>query len=254
MPSSFIRDVERVPFGRYRNALASVRPDDLSGCQVGELVARHRNINPSTINDVLLGNANAVGEENRNVARMIVILAGFPTSVTGATGNRLCGSGLEAVVQASRAIETGDVKVIIAGGLESMSRAPRAMLEPSRECLTGHETLHSTALRWRMGNPKIPGQWSVSLGETAEDLAECHVISRPELDPAKVNLHRCSTALGHPLGAPGSIVGHLGHALYRHAVRRSGSHLCRSGDRGSCSNAQDNPETGNTGRGRIMGK
>ena len=182
MTSSFIYDAVRTPFGRYGKALAGVRPDDLAAGVLRELVARHPNFDPATIDDVLLGDANAAGEDNRNVARMAAILAGFPTSVPGATLNRLCGSGLEAVIQASRAIETGDAEVMIAGGVESMSRAPWVMLKPSRPYPSAHETMHSSTLGWRMVNPKMPEQWSVSLGETAEILAERYGISREQQD------------------------------------------------------------------------
>lgn len=194
MTSSFIYDAVRTPFGRYGKALAGVRPDDLAAGVLRELVARHPNFDPATIDDVLLGDANAAGEDNRNVARMAAILAGFPTSVPGATLNRLCGSGLEAVIQASRAIETGDAEVMIAGGVESMSRAPWVMLKPSRPYPSAHETMHSTTLGWRMVNPKMPEQWSVSLGETAEILAERYGISREQQDEFALLSHRNAAA------------------------------------------------------------
>ena len=143
---------------------------------------RHPDIDPARLDDVILGDANGAGEDNRNVARMAALLAGFPTSVTGATVNRLCGSSLEAVIQASRAIEAGDAELILAGGVESMSRAPWVLLKPSRPYPAGHETLHSSTLGWRMVNPKMPKQWTVSLGETAEILAERYEITREQQD------------------------------------------------------------------------
>src|SRR5690554_5258307 len=194
MTSSFIYDAVRTPFGRYGKALANVRPDDLAAGALRELVARHPNFDPALIDDVLLGDANAAGEDNRNVARMAAILAGFPTSVPGATLNRLCGSSLEAVIQASRAIETGDAEVMIAGGVESMSRAPWVMLKPSRPYPSGHETMHSTTLGWRMVNPRMPEQWSVSLGETAEILADQYGITRDQQDEFALRSHRNAAA------------------------------------------------------------
>jgi acetyl-CoA acyltransferase len=194
MTASFIYDAVRTPFGRYGKALAGVRPDDLAAGVLAELVSRHPELDLSAIDEVLLGDANAAGEDNRNVARMASILAGFPTSVPGATLNRLCGSSLEAVIQASRAVETGDADLVIAGGVESMSRAPWVMLKPSRGYPAGHETLHSTTLGWRMVNPRMPSQWSVSLGETAEILADRYDISRQEQDEFALRSHWLAAA------------------------------------------------------------
>jgi len=149
MSTSFVYDAVRTPFGRYGKALSEVRPDDLAAHVLAQVVARHPKLDPSRVDDVILGDANAAGEDNRNVARMAAILAGFPTSVPGSTVNRLCGSGLEAVIQASRAIETGDAELILAGGVESMSRAPWVVLKPSRAYPSTHETMHSTTLGWR---------------------------------------------------------------------------------------------------------
>src|SRR6201999_1463297 len=122
------------------------------------------------------------GEDNRDVARMAVLLAGLPTSVPGATINPLCGSSLEAAIQAARAIETGDAEVMVAGGVESMSRAPWVMTKPERAFPAGHEELWSTTLGWRMVNPKMPGEWTISLGESAEKLADIYEISREAQD------------------------------------------------------------------------
>ena len=154
MTASFVYDAVRTPFGRYGKALSGVRPDDLAALVLSEIVARHPELDPAQIDDVILGDANAAGEDNRNVGRMASLLAGFPTSVPGSTVNRLCGSGVEAIIQASRAIETGDAELILAGGVESMSRAPWVLLKPSRGFPSGHETLHSTTLGWRMVNPQ----------------------------------------------------------------------------------------------------
>jgi acetyl-CoA acetyltransferase family protein len=189
MPGSFIYDAIRTPFGRLGKALAGIRPDDLAAHIVGSVMSRHPDIDPARLDDVILGDANGAGEDNRNVARMAALLAGFPTSVTGATVNRLCGSSLEAVIQASRAIEAGDAELILAGGVESMSRAPWVLLKPSRPYPAGHETLHSSTLGWRMVNPRMPKQWTVSLGETAEILAERYKITREQQDEFAVASH-----------------------------------------------------------------
>src|SRR5436305_9606917 len=130
MTASYVLDAIRTPFGRYGGALAEVRPDDLAAHVVRALLDRSPSLDPKTIDDVLFGNANGAGEDNRNVARMAALLAGLPTSVTGASINRLCGSSLDAAMQASRAVECGDASVVVVGGVESMSRAPWVMLKP----------------------------------------------------------------------------------------------------------------------------
>ena len=194
MSTSFVYDAIRTPFGRYGKALSGIRPDDLAALVLSQIAARNPSLDPATIDDVILGDANAAGEDNRNVARMAALLAGFPTSVTGSTVNRLCGSGVEAVIQASRAIETGDAQLMIAGGVESMSRAPWVILKPQKGYPSGHETMHSTTLGWRMVNPRMPSQWSVSLGETAEILADRYDISREEQDEFALASHRKAAA------------------------------------------------------------
>jgi acetyl-CoA acyltransferase len=194
MPSSFVYDAVRTPFGRLGKALAGVRPDDLAATVLSSIAARNPGLDPATIDDVILGDANGAGEDNRNVARMAAILAGFPTSVPGVTTNRLCGSGVEAVIQASRAIETGDARLILAGGVESMSRAPWVVLKPSKPYPAGHETMYSTTLGWRMVNPRMSTQWSVPLGETAEILADRYDISREAQDEFALRSHRLAAA------------------------------------------------------------
>ncbi|WP_026534656.1 thiolase family protein [Arthrobacter sp. H14] len=190
MSGSFIYDAVRTPFGRYGKALAGIRPDDLAAGVLSSLLARHPDLDPAAIDEVLLGDANQAGEDNRNVARMASLLAGLPTSVPGATVNRLCGSSLEAVIQGSRAIETGDADVIVAGGVESMSRAPWVLQKSAKGFPAGNETLHSTTLGWRMVNPEMPDKWTVPLGETAEILADMYGISREEQDEFAVRSHR----------------------------------------------------------------
>lgn len=194
MSSSFIYDAVRTPFGRHGKALSGIRPDDLAATVLAQLLERNPSVDPARIDDVILGDANGAGEDNRNVARMAALLAGFPTSVPGATTNRLCGSGVEAVIQASRAIETGDATLMIAGGVESMSRAPWVVLKPAKPYSSGHETMYSTTLGWRMVNPKMPDQWTVSLGETAEILADRYTISREEQDAFALRSHRLAAA------------------------------------------------------------
>jgi acetyl-CoA acetyltransferase family protein len=178
----FVVDAVRTPFGRYGGALAGVRPDDLAGHALKALVERSPGLDPATIGDVIWGDANGAGEDNRNVGRMAVLLAGLPTSIPAVTVNRLCGSSLEAAMQASRTIECGDASVVVVGGVESMSRAPWVLLKPEKGFPRGHETLHSTTLGWRMVNPEMPGQWTISLGESAERLAGLYGITREAQD------------------------------------------------------------------------
>ncbi|MDG4786886.1 thiolase family protein [Micromonospora sp. WMMD1102] len=186
----YVLDAVRTPIGRYGGALAQVRPDDLAAHVLRELLRRSPDLDPARIDDVLLGNANGAGEENRDVARMAVLLAGLPPTVPGATVNRLCGSGLEAVIGASRAIAVGDASICVAGGVESMTRAPWVLPKPEHGFPRGHETLHSTTLGWRMVNPAMPAGWTASLGECTEILAERYGISRDEQDAFAVRSQR----------------------------------------------------------------
>lgn len=190
MTASFVYDAIRTPFGRYAKGLAAIRPDDLAAHAMEALVARHPDLDPQRIDDVILGDANQSGEDNRNVARMSALLAGLPTSVTGSTVNRLCGSSVESVIQASRAVEAGDADLMLAGGVESMSRAPWVVLKPAGAYPAASESMHSTTLGWRMVNPRMPSEWTVSLGETAEQLADRFGITREEQDAFAVRSHR----------------------------------------------------------------
>ncbi|MEO5920367.1 MAG: thiolase family protein [Pseudolysinimonas sp.] len=189
MTASFVYDAVRTPFGRYGKALAGVRPDDLAASTLSALVSRHPELDPAGIDDVMLGNANQAGEDNRNVARMAVLLSGLPISVSATTINRLCGSSLDAAIQGSRAIEAGDATTIVAGGVESMSRAPWVLQKPDRTFPAGDETLVSTTLGWRLVNPKIPTEWVVPMGETAEQLADRYGIGREEQDAFAARSH-----------------------------------------------------------------
>jgi len=194
MTAAFVYDAVRTPFGRYGKALAGVRPDDLAASTLRALVDRHPGLDPAAIDDVLLGDANQAGEDNRNVARMAVLLAGLPVTVPGATVNRLCGSGVEAVVQASRAVETGDASLVVAGGVESMSRAPWVLPKTDRPYPAGDQSLVSTTLGWRLANPAMPAAWTVPLGETAELLADRFGIPREEQDAFALESHRRAAA------------------------------------------------------------
>ncbi len=190
MTAAFILDAVRTPFGRYGGALAGVRPDDLAAHVVGALLRRSPGLDPAHLDDILFGDANAAGEDNRNVARMAALLSGLPTSVPGATVNRLCGSGMEAAMQASRLIETGDASLTVAGGVEAMSRAPWVVLKPDTAFPRSHETMHSTTLGWRLVNPRMPQQWTIALGEGAEILADRYHISRQEQDAFAWHSHQ----------------------------------------------------------------
>lgn len=191
MPEVYIRDAVRTPVGKLGGSLATVRPDDLAATVVKAIVERNPGVEPD---EVYFGDANQAGEDNRNVARMAVLLAGLPTSVPGATVNRLCGSGMEAAFSASRAIAAGDERVCIAGGVESMSRAPWVVLKPEKPFPRTHETMHSTTLGWRMVNPEMPDEWTVSLGEGAEILADKYGITREQQDEFALHSHMKAAA------------------------------------------------------------
>ncbi|MFI0711185.1 thiolase family protein [Streptomyces inhibens] len=185
----YIVDAVRTPIGKYGGALSGIRPDDLAAHVVKALVDRAPGLDPATIDDVYLGNANGAGEENRDVARMAVLLAGLPVTVPGVTVNRLCGSGMEAVIQAARAVALGDASVAVAGGVESMSRAPWVLPKPERAFPAGPQTLHSTTLGWRLTNPKMPDEWTVALGEGAELIADRYGITREQQDAYALASH-----------------------------------------------------------------
>jgi acetyl-CoA acetyltransferase family protein len=189
----FVLDAIRTPFGRYGGALSGVRPDDLAA-HVLRALAERTGFDPATVDEVILGDANQAGEDNRNVARMATLLAGWPTSVPGSTVNRLCGSGLDAVAQASRMIALGDAELVVAGGVESMSRAPWVLQKPSKAFPNASETLHSTTLGWRLVNPAMPRRWTVSLGESTELLAERYGVGRAEQDEFALLSHRNAAA------------------------------------------------------------
>ncbi len=180
----------RTPFGRYAGALAGSRPDDLAATVVRGLLDRAPEVDPAQVGDVILGCANGAGEDNRNVGRMAVLLAGLPVTVPGLTVNRLCGSSLQAAMDASRLVETGDAELVIAGGVESMSRAPWVLPKPARGFPAGNETLVSTTLGWRLVNSQMPEEWTASLGECNEQLADALGIGRERQDAFAVASHQ----------------------------------------------------------------
>ena len=194
MKSVYIVDAVRTPIGRYNGGLSSVRPDDLAAHALRELLARTPDLDPARIEDVYFGNANGAGEENRDVARMAALLAGLPTSVPGVTVNRLCASGLEAVIQAARAIAVGDASIAVAGGVESMTRAPYVLPKNDRAFPAAHTELYSTTLGWRMVNPAMDPRWTIPLGESAELIADKHGIGREQQDEFALASHRKAAA------------------------------------------------------------
>jgi acetyl-CoA acetyltransferase family protein len=194
MGEAFILDAVRTRTGKYGGGLAEVRPDDLAATVVGAIAERSPDLDPEAVDDVFFGNSNGAGEENRDVARMALLLAGLPTSIPGATVNRLCGSGMEAAVEASRAIEVGDASVAIAGGVESMSRAPHVVLKAERPFDRTPPEVASTTLGWRLVNPNMPDDYTTSLGEGAEILADKYSVSREAQDEFAVRSHRNAAA------------------------------------------------------------
>jgi acetyl-CoA acyltransferase len=187
---AYVYDAVRTPFGRLGGALAGSRPDDLAAFAVRTLVERSPGLDPAAIGEVTLGNANGAGEENRNVGRMAALLAGLPVSVPGSTVNRLCGSSLDAAMGAARMIETGDADVVVSGGVESMTRAPWVLPKPEKAYPVGNLAAVSTTLGWRLVNPAMPAEWTVSLGEACEQLGDRFGIGRERQDAFALRSHR----------------------------------------------------------------
>jgi 3-oxoadipyl-CoA thiolase len=183
----------RTAVGRYGGGLAAVRPDDLGSVVLREVVARS-GVDPAWVEDVILGCANQAGEDNRNVARMAALLAGYPVEVPGQTVNRLCGSGLQAVNSACQAVRAGEGDVLVAGGVESMSRSPWVLLKPERGWPRGAPESADTVLGWRFVNPAFPDHWTVALGETAENVAESFGIDREAQDGFALESQRRAAA------------------------------------------------------------
>ncbi|MGK9220079.1 MULTISPECIES: thiolase family protein [unclassified Microbacterium] len=223
MTASFVYDAVRTPFGRAGGALSGVRPDDLAAVVMRATVDR-TGLDPARIDDVVFGDANQAGEDNRNVARFGALLAGFPVTVPGATVNRLCGSSVEAVIQGSRAIEAGDDRIVLAGGVESMSRAPFVVEKSAKPFpAVGNQTMWNTSIGWRMVNPALPREWTISNGESAELLAETYGISRDDQDAFSVRSHELAARAWAEGRYDAEIVQVDGHELGRDEGIRDGS-------------------------------
>ena len=193
MNEAYITAAVRTPIGRAGGALADLRPDDLAAAAIRALIGR-AGLPPERIDDVILGCANQAGEDNRNVARMAALLAGLPVEVPGQTVNRLCGSGLQAVVSAAHAIRAGEGDLFVAGGVESMTRAPQVMLKSARAWDRSPPAIADSTVGWRFVNAKMPAHWTISLGETAERVARIYGISRPEQEEFALESQRRAVA------------------------------------------------------------
>ncbi len=189
MNDAYLYAAARTPFGRFGGALAGVRPDDLAATVLDAVLSRVPALDRAEVDEVVWGCANQAGEDNRNVGRMAVLLAGLPTSVPATTVNRLCGSSLDAAMQASRLIASGDAEVVVAGGVESMTRAPWVLPKPDRAFPAGDVPAVSTTLGWRLVNQRMPAAWTASLGECNEQLAESLGISRQRQDAFAARSH-----------------------------------------------------------------
>ena len=223
MTDAFLYAAVRTPFGRFGGALAEVRPDDLAATAVSAVLAKAPALDPAAIGDVVWGCANQAGEDNRNVGRMAVLLAGLPVSVPAVTVNRLCGSSLDAAMAGSRSIEVGDADVVLAGGVESMTRAPWVLPKPSRAFPAGNVTAVSTTLGWRLVNDRMPAEWTVSLGEANEQLADRFSISRERQDEFAARSHNLADAAWEAGFYDGLVVPVEGVELARDEGIRPGS-------------------------------
>ena len=194
MPEAVIVATARTPMGRYGGQLKDVRPDDLAAIVLRQACDR-AHVKPDEVEDVILGCANQAGEDNRNVARMALLLAGFPVEVPGQTVNRLCGSGMQATITAAREIQAGAVDIVVAGGVESMTRAPWVMAKPGGGFQRGPQTLYDTALGWRLVNPKMAAMYgTLQMGETAERVAQKYEVSREDQDAFALRSHQRAVA------------------------------------------------------------
>lgn len=194
MPQAFLCDGRRTAFGRLNGSLAQIRPDDMAAIVIRDLIARHPQLDPGAIDDLILGCANQAGEDNRNVARMAGLLAGLPPSVPGVTLNRLCGSSLDALAQAARAIKSGEMNLLIAGGVESMTRAPFVMGKAATAFSRAMQ-LEDTTMGWRFINPVLQAQYGAeSMPQTAENLARRFAISRTDQDSYALRSQQCYAA------------------------------------------------------------
>jgi acetyl-CoA acyltransferase len=221
--SAFVYDAVRTPFGKFNGGLSGVRPDDLAATVLSAIRDRNPELDPSAVEEVILGNANGAGEENRNVARMAGLLAGFPASVPGSTVNRLCGSSLDAAMTGSRMIETGDADIVLSGGVESMTRAPWVLPKPSRPFPAGNVEAVSTTLGWRLVNPRMPAEWTVSLGEANEQLQEKYDVSRERQDAFAARSHHLADQAWNDGFYDDLVVGVPGADVERDESVRAGS-------------------------------
>ncbi len=190
---AYLIDAVRTPFGKHRGGLSGIRTDDLAAMPLRALLDRHQGLDPARIDDVILGDTNGAGEDNRNVGRMAALLAGLPPSVPGVTVNRLCASGGEAIIQAARSVRAGDADVVVAGGVESMTRAPFVMARPDVP-FPGKLELLPTQVGWRMVNPTFPAEWTASLGACAEAVAAELGIARAAQDEWALRSHERAAA------------------------------------------------------------
>ena len=194
MPGAVIVATARTPVGRYGGQLKDVRPDDLAAV-VLKAACERAGVDPADVADVILGCANQAGEDNRNVARMALLLAGFPIEVPGQTVNRLCGSGMQATITAAREIQAGSADVMVAGGVESMTRAPWVMPKPDSGFPRGQQTVYDTAIGWRLVNPKMTQLYgTLQMGETAERVAQKYEVSRVDQDAFALRSHQRAVA------------------------------------------------------------
>ena len=192
--SAYVYAAVRTPFGKFNGGLSGVRPDDLAATAMRGVLATLPDLDPQDIGDVVWGNANGAGEDNRNVGRMAVLLSGLPVTLPATTVNRLCGSSLDAAMIGSRTIESGDADVVLVGGVESMTRAPWVLPKPARPFPAGDMTAVSTTLGWRLVNPAMPAEWTASLGECNEQLQEKFAISRQRQDAFAMRSHQLADA------------------------------------------------------------
>ncbi|HEY7988956.1 MAG TPA: thiolase family protein [Lapillicoccus sp.] len=192
--SAYVYAAVRTPFGRFNGGLSGVRPDDLAATALRGVLDAVPGLDPQDIGDVVWGNANGAGEDNRNVGRMAVLLSGLPVTLPATTVNRLCGSSLDAAMMGSRTVESGDADVVVVGGVESMTRAPWVLPKPAKPFPAGDMTAVSTTLGWRLVNPRMPKEWTASLGECNEQLQEKFAISRERQDAFSMRSHQLADA------------------------------------------------------------
>ena len=223
--AAYVQSAARTPFGRFGGALAGMRPDDLAATALTGALDAAPGVDRSEVDEVVWGCANQAGEDNRNVGRMAVLLAGLSTAVPATTVNRLCGSSLDAVMIGSRAIETGDADVVVAGGVESMTRAPWVVQKPSRGFPAGNAEMASTTLGWRLVNPLMPTEWTASLGACNEALADRFAVSRTRQDEFAARSHERAHAAWEAGHYDGLVIGIPGVELPRDESIRAATNV-----------------------------